>query len=93
MSLRLLARELQEYYRACEGVREAAYIRQACAAPEGAVTYVPYLVCSEGGGHKYPRSCHRKYERRFSRCITGRIPVVVGRSLAIVIAVLSVGKE
>ena len=79
--LEVLARELREYYRACEGVREAAYIRQACAAPEGAVTYVLYLVCSEGADTNILDLVHRKYERRFSRCITGDPCVVVGEAL------------
>ena len=77
----VLARELREYYRACEGVREAAYIRQACAAPEGAVTYVLYLVCSEGADTNILDLVHRKYDRRFSRCITGDPCVVVGEAL------------
>ena len=88
----VLARELREYYRACEGVREAAYIRQACAAPEGAVTYVLYLVCSEGADTN-PRSCTPEIRTAFFALHHGRSLCGCRRSLAIVIAVLSVGKE
>ena len=78
----VLARELREYYRACEGIREAVYIRQAQAALEGTVTYVLYLVCSDGAVvPDILDTVHRKYERRFSRCITGNPCAIIGEAV------------